>query len=70
MMVAYEKNSDDFDTFKKVVDDISYLVISKNPQDDKDNLNTYKERINKNDINKKTLIRKKELFNLLQACVF
>lgn len=57
MMVAYEKNSDDFDTFKKVVDDISYLVISKNPQDDKDNLNTYKERINKNDINKKTLIR-------------
>lgn len=57
MMVAYENNQGDFDTFKKAVDDIGHLVMKINPQDDKDNLNVFKDRINKNEINKRTLIR-------------
>jgi len=57
MLVAYEKNKEDFDTFKKVLDDISYLFIQPNPEDEKDNYLTFLKRINKNEIDKRNLIR-------------
>ena len=56
MMVGYVKNKEDFDTFKLIVDDIAYLVVKTNPNDDKDHENIFKERVNRNEQNKKSLI--------------